>query len=218
MPEDTTRYRQMIMDAGERAVAPLAMVAALERIEGAEYRMLVRVSNDVAVNTEPVCPPPNGPSNAQPGIEYSFAVQANDLHSDDVQYQWSFDGDTTSWIGPYTATDVCTTRFQWTAPDTAYISVRARDIFGMTGPWSDPLAVFVTPTCCDLRGDINNDGAGPDIADLVYLVSYMFQAGPAPPCEDEADIDGSGAAPDIADLVYLVTYMFQAGPEPEPCP
>ncbi|MFH1687728.1 MAG: hypothetical protein ABIE70_09430 [bacterium] len=72
-----------------------------------------------------------------------------------------------------------------------------------------------------IRGDINNDGHGPDIADLVYLVNYMFNGGPSP-CEClpgyycEADINGNGVGPDIVDLVYLVNYMFNGGPPPPP--
>ncbi|HOP06467.1 MAG TPA: PKD domain-containing protein [candidate division Zixibacteria bacterium] len=75
------------------------------------------------------------------------------------------------------------------------------------------------PTCCKLRGDINNDGTGPDITDLVYLVAYMFQSGPEPPCLPAANVDGSSSSdvPDIADLVYLVAYMFQGGPIPVAC-
>mgnify|MGYP006277999055 CR=1 FL=1 len=81
-------------------------------------------------------------------------------------------------------------------------------------------------SCCILRGDINHDGTGPDISDLVYLTSYMFAGGPQPPCEEppgsgyfpECDVNGDGTAPDISDLVYLVTYMFQGGPAPIPCP
>jgi len=71
--------------------------------------------------------------------------------------------------------------------------------------------------CCQLRADINHSGAGPDISDLVYLVTYMFSSGPEPPCMEEADINGSGTGPDISDLVYLVTYMFSSGPAPIPC-
>jgi len=91
---------------------------------------------------------------------------------------------------------------------------------------------MIETSCCVIRGDINHDGAPePDIADLVYLVSYMFQDGPAPPCDmpyspdcpdhyfAETDVDGNGSCvPDIADLVYLVTYMFQDGPALVPCP
>lgn len=78
-------------------------------------------------------------------------------------------------------------------------------------------------TCCALVGDIDHGGSGPDIADLVYLTSFMFAGGPSPVCQDldesypEADLDGNGAGPDVADLVYLVTYMFQSGPAPVPC-
>jgi hypothetical protein len=87
-----------------------------------------------------------------------------------------------------------------------------------TPSWDGPHC-FVIYNCCDLRGDINRNGSGPDITDLVYLVSYMFQAGPQPPCLNSADINGDdGDVPDISDLVYLVTYMFQSGPAPAPCP
>ncbi len=69
--------------------------------------------------------------------------------------------------------------------------------------------LFVYPGC----GDIDGNSNGPDIADLVYLVDFMFQGGPPPipdPCV--ADVNGDGNGPDIADLVYLVEYMFQGGP------
>ena len=66
-------------------------------------------------------------------------------------------------------------------------------------------------------GDINGDGDGADIADLVYLVEYMFNSGPPPPLMETTDVNGSGDGPDIADLIYLVNYMFNSGPEPN-CP
>lgn len=72
--------------------------------------------------------------------------------------------------------------------------------------------------CCRHRGDVDNSG-GPqiDIADLVYLVDYMFTGGPDPVCMQAADIDNSQSDPDIADLVYLVDYMFNQGPAPVAC-
>jgi len=77
---------------------------------------------------------------------------------------------------------------------------------------------LIEPSCCSIRGDINHDGSGPDISDLVFLVAYMFQGGAEPPCMEEADINGDGIEiPDIADLVYLVSYMFSGGPAPGPC-
>jgi len=78
-------------------------------------------------------------------------------------------------------------------------------------------------TCCQNRGNV--DGiigiGGPiDVADLTYLVSYLFKSGPAPPCEEEANADGIvgvGGPIDVADLTYLVAYLFKSGPAPPPC-
>jgi hypothetical protein len=73
--------------------------------------------------------------------------------------------------------------------------------------------------CCNgIRGNINGDiDEQINVNDLVYLVTYMFQDGPAPLCLEEADIDGDGTGPDVSDLIYLVTYMFSSGPAPAGC-
>jgi len=71
--------------------------------------------------------------------------------------------------------------------------------------------------CCQIMGDIDNSGGPPDIADLVYLVAWMFNSGPPLPCEGQGDVNGTGDVPDIADVVYLVAYMFDSGPALSPC-
>lgn len=73
--------------------------------------------------------------------------------------------------------------------------------------------------CCRHRGDINHQDAPPiDIADLVYLIDYMFTGGPSPVCMEEADVNGDGdPMVDIADLVYLIDYAFTGGPPPPRC-
>ncbi|MFQ5453135.1 MAG: M14 family zinc carboxypeptidase [Candidatus Zixiibacteriota bacterium] len=76
--------------------------------------------------------------------------------------------------------------------------------------------------CCQgIRGNIDNDAEqNINIADLVYLVDFMFSSppGPAPPCPEEADVNNFDNL-DIADLVYMVDYMFNTptGPQPEDC-
>jgi uncharacterized Ntn-hydrolase superfamily protein len=65
--------------------------------------------------------------------------------------------------------------------------------------------------CGDIDGSLTNLI---DISDLVYMVDYMFNAGPAPPIPEATDLDGSGGPLDIADLVYIVDYMFNGGPQP----
>jgi hypothetical protein len=85
---------------------------------------------------------------------------------------------------------------------------------------SDGSITCDTGSCCVLRGDVNYDGADlVDIADLLYLIDFMFSEGPAPVCFDAADINGSGSKPlDISDLMWLINFMFQNGPPPVPCP
>ena len=82
-------------------------------------------------------------------------------------------------------------------------------------PWAARLQTRYS-LCCETRGDIDGNGVGPSIADLVYLVSHVFKQGPPPPCKAEADVDGTGAL-DVSDIVYLVGYMFKQGPAPVPC-
>lgn len=84
--------------------------------------------------------------------------------------------------------------------------------------WDGPHC-FEIVSCCVYRGDLDhsNGDAPIDIADLVYLVDYMFNEGPEPVCLDEGNVDGIEPI-DISDLVYLVDYMFIGGPAPPPCP
>jgi len=83
--------------------------------------------------------------------------------------------------------------------------------------WNGPCC-YVVLECCNhdgIRGDANYD-MGLNVADLTYLVDYLFKGGPAPPCPDEADINGDGPI-NVADLTYLVDYLFKNGQAPAPC-
>ncbi len=77
--------------------------------------------------------------------------------------------------------------------------------------------------CCLNRGNVDGIigvGGPVDVADLTYLVTYLFKSGPAPPCEEEGNADGIvgvGGPIDVADLTYLVAYLFKSGPAPPPC-
>ncbi|HOP05881.1 MAG TPA: C25 family cysteine peptidase [candidate division Zixibacteria bacterium] len=73
-----------------------------------------------------------------------------------------------------------------------------------------PVTLTVEPELVYVCGDVDGSGSGPDINDLVYLVTYMFGSGPVPPVMAAADVDGEPGIT-IADLVHLATYMFQGG-------
>lgn len=66
----------------------------------------------------------------------------------------------------------------------------------------------VTWTC----GDIDGSGGNANVADLTYLVDYIFFEGSAPPVMEAANVDGEGGI-NVADLTYLVDYLFFEGPE-----
>ncbi len=70
-------------------------------------------------------------------------------------------------------------------------------------------------TCPLVCGDVDNSG-GVDISDMVYLVAYMFEGGPAPVPLESGNVDCSEGV-DISDLVYLVDFMFKGGPAPCDC-
>jgi hypothetical protein len=64
-----------------------------------------------------------------------------------------------------------------------------------------------------IPGDVNGDLDGHNVADLTYLVYYLFRGGPAPPVMEAADMDGVSGV-NVADLTYLVDYLFRGGPPP----
>ncbi len=100
------------------------------------------------------------------------------------------------------------------------ITFTADDGQGRATDFEDVEVEVVVAGCCVIRGDIDHSGVLPiDIADLVYLVDYMFNSGPEPECPEEGNVDAiGGELIDIADLVYLVDFMFNQGPAPVACP
>jgi len=68
-----------------------------------------------------------------------------------------------------------------------------------------------------LCGDVNETETI-NVADLVYMVDYVFRGGaePLPYLSGDCDLNGEV---NISDLVFLVNFLFKGGPEPcsEPC-
>jgi hypothetical protein len=61
-------------------------------------------------------------------------------------------------------------------------------------------------------GDSNNDGKI-DIADVVFLINYLFIEGPEPDPWENGDVTCNGEI-SIEDVIYLLNYLFQNGPPP----
>lgn len=65
-------------------------------------------------------------------------------------------------------------------------------------------------------GDVTFDGELVDLADVVYLINYIYKNGPPPPHPISADINGPDRIIDLQDVVYLIDYLYRYGPEPNP--
>jgi hypothetical protein len=70
--------------------------------------------------------------------------------------------------------------------------------------------------CVGTRGNVDNLGEI-NVADLTYLVGFLFRGQSDPPCMQEADVDASGSVI-ISDLTYLVSFLFRGGSAPVSCP
>jgi hypothetical protein len=85
-------------------------------------------------------------------------------------------------------------------------------------PLSDSLhgLVIVCPTD-ETFGDCDNNGVV-NIADVVFLIAYIFGGGPHPiPITLLGDVDCNGFV-NISDAVYLIAWIFGGGPAPcNPC-
>lgn len=70
--------------------------------------------------------------------------------------------------------------------------------------------LFQSPTW--VFGDANGDGIV-DVADIVYLINYLFAHG-SPPVPLESGDPNSDCTVNVADIVYLINYVFISGPQP----
>ncbi|MEC9477303.1 MAG: hypothetical protein VX764_09715 [Planctomycetota bacterium] len=64
-----------------------------------------------------------------------------------------------------------------------------------------------------LRGDANTD-SNVNVADAVFVLTYLFIQGPSGPCLDSLDANDSGTV-NIADGIRLLNFLFVGGDPPE---
>jgi hypothetical protein len=98
----------------------------------------------------------------------------------------------------------------WTTPHATSPNCRVKVSDAQDGNPSDASDDDFSIYIC---GDANGNGQGPNVADLTYLVDYLFRSGPPPPVMSAANVNGQGGI-NVADLTYLVDYLFRSGPKP----
>jgi hypothetical protein len=62
------------------------------------------------------------------------------------------------------------------------------------------------------RGDLD-DSCRVDISDAISELTWLFQGGDAPRCDDAADANDDGRL-DLSDAIYTLAFLFLGGPEP----
>lgn len=88
----------------------------------------------------------------------------------------------------------------------------ARNSSGLFSPRSTIHRAIQSSGCCLVAGDADHGGAV-TIGDAVFIVKYIFEDGPVPPCLDEADSNGDNSLT-IGDAVVIANYIFRDGAEP----
>jgi hypothetical protein len=73
--------------------------------------------------------------------------------------------------------------------------------------------LFFVKTGANVYGDANSDGKV-TVADVVFLINFLFKGGPRPSDLTLADANADCHVT-ISDVVYLVAYLFKFGPAPK---
>ena len=83
-----------------------------------------------------------GPDSGRADVEYFFSSSCIDPDGDDLFYLWDWgDGNFSDWLGPYVSGGVVNVSHIWSEPGVFDVRVKARDVFGLEGVWSDPLSI-----------------------------------------------------------------------------
>ncbi|MBD3404096.1 PKD domain-containing protein [candidate division GN15 bacterium] len=220
-PSTSGPYRQLIQDCGQRTVAPLDMVVAVDWLQ--DYRMAVRIKigNNVPANTAPPIPAsPSGPVSVQLDAPHDFEVTVSDPDNDSVlvQFDWGDGSKLSEWMGPFASSEVVAASHSYAQPGTYEVKARVDDRFGEVTEWSAALSVYAA-CCLGTTGNVNNDPAGNvDLPDVIFLVNALFLGGQTPVCPASANVNGDQECNvDLPDVIYLVNSLFLGGPAPVPC-
>ena len=63
-----------------------------------------------------------------------------------------------------------------------------------------------------IAGDVTGDLVV-DVADIIYLINYLYRFGPAPDPPERGDVNQDGQVT-LADIVYLINYLYRGGDPP----
>ncbi len=96
----------------------------------------------VVINDPPNKPTITGPTSGKTGNSYTYSASTTDPDGDQIYYLFDWDdGSDSGWKGPYNSGQTASVSHVWIVQGTYQIKVKAKDINGAEGVWSDPLPI-----------------------------------------------------------------------------
>jgi hypothetical protein len=154
---------------------------------------------------------PNGGEEWCAGSTHDVLWNCFEVGSVRIDYSiWT--GSDWTW-SPVTGSTPCAPgSYSWTLPGGAMSGTQVR-ICGLPSdyPCDQSNGSFSIINC--FPGDVTGDYVV-DLADLVFLINYLFRSGDAPDPLANGDVTADCVV-DLADLVYLVNYLYKNGDPPQ---
>ncbi len=105
---------------------------------------LAELAEASPLSNPPDKPVLNGPTNGVVNEVYSFIAVTTEPDGEDVYYYFDWGDNTNSgWLGPYPPGQQVPAEKSWSQEGTYNVQVKAKDIYQVMSPWSDPLIVTI---------------------------------------------------------------------------
>ncbi|MDD4050446.1 MAG: dockerin type I domain-containing protein [candidate division Zixibacteria bacterium] len=192
-----------------REVPALDLSVTLTWLGSASIQVDVSIANNESVNSAPLTPEaPEGQGIGTATFRYPFTAKASDPDNDPLYYMFDWgDSQQSDWLGPFAPGDDGLDTHRWTMYGTYDVKARVQDTAGAESAWSPVTTIHLAKP-----GNANGD-ASVNVGDAVFIISYIFREGPAPPYPNAADANCDTKV-NVGDAVYIISYIFRQGPAP----
>ena len=125
--------------------------------------MMPELSNGtITISNDPPNTPnqPDGPTEGEINIEYTYNTSTTDPDDDQVYYKWDFGDEVTDWMGPFDSGEGVSESHIWALPGTYMVKVKAKDVHEAESDWSEPVEVAIVELEPDVVIDSITGGLG----------------------------------------------------------